>query len=98
MKAIITLLLIIVLSGCAGHFAMSSKMNNVNVGMSRSEVVSVMGQPNSHSSIGDSEDLVYVLNTSAWDTAMPEPYVVRLIDGKVSSFGRLPDMPTRKVK
>jgi hypothetical protein len=80
------------LGACVGHFAMASRLNDVSIGMSKSRVVAIMGEPENVSAVAGIEDLVYVLNTSAWDTSIPEPYIVRLINGKVQSYGRKADM------
>jgi hypothetical protein len=78
--------------GCVGHFAMASRLNDIQIGMAKANVISLVGQPASVSAVGNVEDLVYVLNASAWDTRMPEPYLVRLVDGHVQSYGRKADM------
>lgn len=92
-RVVVGLFAVSLLSACVGHFAMASRLNDVSIGMSKSQVVSIMGEPESVLAVAGVEDLVYVLNTSAWDTSMPEPYIVRLINGKVQSYGRKADMP-----
>jgi outer membrane protein assembly factor BamE (lipoprotein component of BamABCDE complex) len=87
------LLTLITLSGCVGHYAMASRLNRISIGMAKAEVVEALGNPATVSAREGVEDLTYVLNASAWDTAMPEPYIVRIVDGKVQSYGRKADMP-----
>jgi hypothetical protein len=74
-------------SGCVGHFAMASKLNDIKVGMTKSQVLTFMGSPDRTASGNSYEDLTYTLNESAWDTKMPEPYVIHMVNGKVDRFG-----------
>lgn len=79
----------ILLCGCATAY----KMNSIRVGMTRAEVVQVMGTPASTSSKGNTEYLNYRLSETD-DQAfygVTKPYYVRLIDGRVDSFGKLGD-------
>ena len=52
-----------------------------------------MGKPKSTSASEDKEFLIYVMNTSRVDFRIPERYYVKLVDGKVDSFGRVGDLP-----
>lgn len=84
--AIITLIVL----GCAT----AHKISNVQVGMTKEEVIEVMGRPASTSAIGaDCEYLNYSLSETD-DQAFygfTVPYYIRLINGHVDSYGRAAD-------
>jgi hypothetical protein len=71
--------------GCAGS---AKKLNNVKLGMTRAEVVEVMGEPNYISSRENVELLNYKLTSYSIFT---DEYFVRLRDGKVDLFGQRGD-------
>jgi hypothetical protein len=79
--------------GCAS----ASKINGVQLGMTKAEVVSVMGQPVSISAQGKAEYLNYSLRESYEVGSLKMPYYVRLVDGKVESFGRTGDFNSTQV-
>lgn len=70
------------LAGCAT----ADRLNRVHIGMSQSEVIAVMGLPDSKSAQGNIEYLTYYLSNES--RPGDQPYSVRLVDGKVESFGR----------
>jgi len=77
------LLAIALLAGCVT----ADKLNDVRIGMTKEQVVSLLGTPDSTSAQGNIEYLTYYLAT---DTTYGRdvPYMVRLVNGKVESFGR----------
>ena len=81
----------VLLSGCV---AKAGRTSGVNQGMSKQEVLAVMGHPVSVSTHGSSQ----YLNYSVCDTdnqtlnGIMRPYVVRLIDGQVESYGTTGDV------
>ncbi len=80
---------IVLAAGCAN----AGKISAVRLGMSKQEVLSVMGSPTSVSAQGRAEFLNYALSETD-DHAflgVTTPYYVRLIDGRVESYGRLGD-------
>ena len=86
---IFLLALVFIVSGCA----MSSKMNHVSLGMTKQEVIDVMGTPVSTSAKDDMEYLNYNLGETGlgMDDALlgrRTPYYIRVKDGKVESYGR----------
>ena len=90
MKNLISLvMLVILLAGCAT----AGKINGVQMGMTKEEVIKVMGPPASMSAKGGSEYMNYSLSETDDDAfrGWTKPYYVRLIDGKVDSYGRLGD-------
>ena len=72
-----------VLASCATM----GKTNSLKVGMSKADVVSVMGSPKST----EASDSVEVLNYSLTDVFLGkhQPYYVRLNNDKVSDFGKV---------
>ena len=79
------------LIGCAT----ASRMNNLSVGMSKQEVLRVMGTPNSTSATSGTEYLTYNLAEDASYRANAE-YFVRIKDGKVDSYGRKGDFDSTR--
>jgi len=82
---IVTLLGIVLLYGCA---ASPQKMNNLQLGMSKTEVIDTMGNPVSTSAQQDVEYLKYRFRS---DGLFTSEYYVKLQNGKVDSFGRVGD-------
>jgi hypothetical protein len=82
--------------GCAD----STALNQVHIGMTRADIIALLGQPDSTSAQANIEYLTYYLmvNSSTYDRELP--YFVRIVDGKVESFGRFAsmyDLQTRPV-
>jgi outer membrane protein assembly factor BamE (lipoprotein component of BamABCDE complex) len=75
--------------GCAT----AHKIGKVQLGMTKQEVIRVMGKPVSVSAQGVSEYLNYSLSETGDDAfrGVTMPYYVRLLQGRVDSFGRLGD-------
>jgi hypothetical protein len=71
--------------GCAGS---SKKMNKLKIGMTKQEVIEAIGQPNSSSAIRNVESLRYRLNPGGFS---PNEYYVKLLDGKVVTYGKRGD-------
>lgn len=83
LKAVMCSLLVFGLTACVSS---SAKLNSVHLGMAKSEVVKLLGDPQNRSGQGATEYLTYYLTSD--DSANGLPYMIRLIDGKVESFGR----------
>lgn len=85
----------IVTMGCA---ATAHKMNSVSIGMTKQEVISVLGLPASTSAKEGMEYLNYQFSETVRDasTGITSPYFVRLVNGKVDSYGRLGDFDSTK--
>lgn len=87
MKITYLLILVVFLVGCATPT--SRKMNRLSVGMTKSEVLDAMGRPSSTSAPGKGfEFLRYRLSPPR---SVPYEYFVRLVDGRVDSYGRMGD-------
>jgi hypothetical protein len=84
-RAILGLLAAMLVIGCA---ASSKKMNNVSLGMTKSQVIQAIGAPDSSSAKEDIELLKYRLRPGG---LFPSQYYVMLRDGKVDAFGQVGD-------
>lgn len=84
-------ILVVVTSGCAT----ANKLNNVSLGMSKQEVISELGPPVSTSAKEGVEYLKYFfVEKDVRDGKTP--YYVRLVNGKVESYGRVGDFDSTK--
>jgi len=75
----------------------SLKMNDIKIGMTRQQVIEIMGSPSSSSAINN----IMYLNYSLHEWNHPEgqersSYFVRIIDGKVESYGKSGDFDSTK--
>jgi hypothetical protein len=71
------------LAGCES----STKLNEIHIGMTKDQVQSILGTPDSTSAQANVEYMTYYLSADA-GYGRDQPYMVRLVDGKVESFGR----------
>jgi hypothetical protein len=83
-RVIALLLLVMLLAGCGT----ASRLNAVQLGMTRDQVVEVAGTPGSTSQLGNTQYLKYQLIN---DWIFTDRYYVRLTDGRVDAFGRVGD-------
>ena len=77
------LIILVMLAGCA----MNSKMSRLRPGMTKKEVVSILGNPNGFKKEGVYESLQYtnrLVSDWAWDTA---DYFAIFKDGKLTECG-----------
>lgn len=80
--------------GCAT----AHKMNTVGVGMTKQQVIGVLGPPASTSATSGVEYLNYRFSETD-DHAfqgITTPYFVRIVNGKVDAYGRLGDFDSTK--
>ena len=68
--------------GCAGS---AKKINNLNIGMTKAEVIEAMGEPNFTSAAKDVEILSYKLTSNS---LYSDTYHVSIKNGKVERFGK----------
>jgi hypothetical protein len=97
MKILHSLILagVIALAGCAT----APKMNRLSVGMTKQEVVSTMGQPASTAAPGGGVEILRYRLSPTSDHAfygITEEYFVRLVNGKVDSYGKMGDFDSTK--
>jgi hypothetical protein len=81
--------------GCAT----ATRINNISLNMTKNEVIKTLGNPSSSSAQGKTEYLKYFLYDTGSEAYMglSSPYYVRLIDGKVESYGRMGDFDSAKI-
>ncbi len=84
MKRVVWGLLLALLGGCSPWL----EIHQVNLGMAKAEVIQQMGKPTSASGAGNEEYLWYVPANAFW-----QKYYVRLLNGKVESYGLLEPKP-----
>ena len=85
-RIIVILIAVVFLFGCAGS---SKKMNRLNLGMTKKEVIEAIGEPTSTTAQKNTEYLNYQLSTGGFFT---NEYYVRLLDGKVVAYGKVGDV------
>jgi outer membrane protein assembly factor BamE (lipoprotein component of BamABCDE complex) len=98
MKNAILYLCLFLLSGCATIAA--DKMNSISLGMTKQEVLGIMGPPVSTSAMAGVELLNYAFSETQNDAinGRPKtPYFIRIVNGKVDAYGRQGDFmqPTK---
>ena len=81
-KFIFMIVLMVLLSGCSPWIG----LHNIELGMSKPEVMQQMGKPSNASGSGSEEYLWYVPTNRFW-----ERYYVHLVNGKVEAYGQLGD-------
>lgn len=94
-KIFLTAFLGIFLAGCAT----AHKINSINLGMPKQEVIKNLGRPVSTSAHNGIEYLNYRFSETDDEAfiGVTTPYYVRIVDGKVSSYGRMGDFDSTKV-
>jgi hypothetical protein len=65
----------------------AAQLNNIRIGMTKDQVLAILGTPNSTSAQANVEYLTYYLEGDS-EYGRDRPYMVRVVDGKVESFGR----------
>ena len=81
-RVLVVLCLLVLVLGCAGS---AKKINDLDIGMTKADVIRAMGEPNFTSSSTNVEILSYKLRT---DCCFSDTFFVRLKDGKVDRFGQ----------
>lgn len=93
---------VVILAGCASP---TSKMNRLSIGMTKKEVVATLGEPTSTAAPGNGVEIFRYDLSSTISTiylarhgiaAEPQDYFVRMIDGKVDSYGKVGDFNSTK--
>jgi len=101
MWKIVCLIILTLLIGCNVVPYTAHKMNMLELGMTKQQVVSLLGEPISISSKDDTLYLRYYLHEklvgSPSRDAEYKYYFVRFVGGKVESFGRVGDFDSAKV-
>lgn len=83
----VLVLLAVLLTACQMS---SSRLSNIHLGMTESQVVQTMGRPSSRIETKEGVVFNYSLAESLADSLneVGTPYCIRFIDGKVDSYGR----------
>jgi len=82
---------IIALAGCAT----APKMNRLCVGMTKQDVISVMGRPDSTSTLDDGVELLhYKLSPQGgpFMNLITDEYAVKMVNEKVVSYGKMSEL------
>jgi hypothetical protein len=87
MKTKATLMVALLLGALGAGCETSAKLNSVRIGMSKEEVKSILGTPDSTSAQANVEYMTYYLTADA-GYGRDQPYMVRVVNGRVESFGR----------
>jgi len=82
-RLVFALVVLNLIAGC------TSSTTKLRIGMTKDEVIAVMGQPNSVAAQGKNEDLNYSVKDDSGGGyfQIDRPYYVRLVDGRVESYG-----------
>lgn len=78
------LLLFVVIAALLGGCAPWIGMHNIELGMTKAEVMQQMGKPSNVSGSGNEEYLWYIPPNRFW-----ERYYVHIVNGKVEAYGQL---------
>jgi hypothetical protein len=68
-------------------YGTAERLNQVAIGMSEQQVIATLGAPDTSSARGSEKTLSYKLMPTVMSWA-PRMYYVRLVDGRVESYGR----------
>lgn len=77
---ILWIVLVVLVSGCSPWIG----MHNIELGMTKAEVMQQMGKPSNVSGNGNEEYLWFIPANRFW-----ERYYVHLVGGKVEAYGQL---------
>jgi hypothetical protein len=90
-RIVVAIAILVLFTGCVTWV---SSMNQVSDGMTKKEVISILGNPVSTASPGHGVEILrYSLDHAfvGW-----EEYYVKLVDGKVDSYGKMGDFDSTK--
>ncbi|HEY3756416.1 MAG TPA: outer membrane protein assembly factor BamE [Opitutaceae bacterium] len=74
---------VLVIAACTS----SVDLNRIHIGMTKDQVVAILGTPDSTSAQANVEYLTYYLTSDA-GYGRDQPYMIRIVNGTVESFGR----------
>ena len=102
MKKVAFILIAVFLVGCASltpSKMQGSILNRIDVGMTKAEVMQIMGEPSSTKADGNAVILEYMLydrdgSTLTGLSYMTYPFWVILVNGKVTKYGKAGDFGT----
>lgn len=96
MKSIVSIAFVIIfLSGCAS--STSRGLNELQIGMTKDQVIAKLGSPTSTRAAEGTEFLIYKLLTPGKIPALVrDDYFVRFVNGRVDAFGKVGDFGSTK--
>src|ERR1035438_3679214 len=97
MKTIVRLIAVFSLGALLAGCMTSADLNKLRIGMTKDQVISLLGTPDSTSAQANVEYLTYYLEVSNMASDREQPYMVGLVDGKVESFGRFLDRKSTRL-
>lgn len=84
-KFAITIAMVAILVGCSTS---AQRLADVSPGMTKAQVIDVLGSPESVSGQGGGEVFIYTLSNSWNSSVWNEKYYVQFIDGLVVKYGK----------
>ena len=92
--AVVVSLAILACASVSPNRKSSTTINSISLGMSKQEVISVMGEPSRVSADPSAEYLIYSLVEEVDTTYFPPKeikaeYFIRIVNGVVKAFGRV---------
>jgi hypothetical protein len=87
MKKILALTSLVILTGCLNH-----NMQKVSTGMTKQEVIELLGEPNSASAKDDFSCLYFTIHDNAFGRKENNYYFAFSTEGKLVEFGPLPEV------
>lgn len=98
MKTALLMMALVFLCGCVGPVGYTRSLGKLQIGMTKAEVIRVMGEPNSVSATENVEYLNYHLAPAGAmsDVSLMKTYFVRIVDGKVNAYGQRGDFDSTK--
>lgn len=93
-KALLLSIVIVSLVGCAN----ARKLNEVELGMTKSQVITKLGEPDTTAAQGKTQYLIYNLYATDNDISrgITSPYFVKFVNGIVDSYGLVGDFDSTK--
>jgi SmpA/OmlA family protein len=78
----------ILLAGCANTAGMTAaKLDDVRAGMTREEVLAILGSPQRHETYGSTQFMIYSTDGTS-NTALLDFTPIAVVDGRVTGTGR----------
>lgn len=91
----VSVLICFLLGGCqAVAYGTAEKLNHIAVGMTKDQVIKELGMPDT-TSASDTDEIMkfkWMKTVVSW---APKYFYVRLVDGKVQSYGEESEMKTK---
>ena len=94
MKHIVAFAFTLLLAGCALLGSGASNLNLVSLGMNKTQVTEIMGNPDTSSAQAPHEYFIYYLTV---DYGIVQNFFVRFENGVVESYGRVGDFDSSQV-